>query len=372
MTLGCDSARRASPGAAQPRQSWAWAAMLFTVAVLVGCGVGAGASADGEANLTVTRDFGAELLLSASQKDLASSETVVRFLDREAEIETSFGGNFIDSIEGVSGGSEDGRRSDWFFYVNGYWSPVGAAEARVRPGDRIWWDYRDWEAAFRVPAVVGSWPEPFASGLDGVRFPTMVECAADSAVCDSVAERLTEAGADLSAAGDRSGDPVSGAQASAGGSSSGAGASDQLRVLVGPWDAVQADPAAKLISRGPALSGVYAEFEQTGRSWELVGLDAAGRERVRLGAGSGLVAAVRVGEDEPTWLVTGADEAGVQAAASLLSAETLRDRYAVASDPQTQVGGDPIDRPGSASNETAAGKAGAAIPLPILEPRSER
>ena len=88
-------------------------------------------------------------------------------LDREAEIETRYGGGFVQSIEGVAGGTEDGRRLDWFFYVNGIESPVGSAERRVAGGDRIWWDHRDWTDAMRVPAVVGSWPEPFLQSSAG-------------------------------------------------------------------------------------------------------------------------------------------------------------------------------------------------------------
>jgi hypothetical protein len=336
--------------------------------VLVGCGLGAGEAGEGEASLTVTRGFGAEVLLDASQENPSSSETVARFLDREAEIKTSFGGNFIDSIDGVRGGSEDGQRSDWFFYINGYWSAVGAAEARVRPGDRIWWDYRDWEAAYRIPAVVGSWPEPFASGLDGVRLPTTVECAADSNACGLVAERLEKAGAELS------GPPRLLSEAHGGGQPpvDGDSADDQLRVLVGPWEALREDPAAKLISSGTAASGVYAEFTRAQQSWELVALDTRGREGARLGAGAGLVAAVRVGEAEPTWLVTGTDEAGVEAAALLLSAEFLQDRYAVASGTEKRADAGPIDGGGSESDEPGAGAAAAEIPLPIVEPRSER
>jgi hypothetical protein len=316
------------------------AVALVGAVAAAGCGFGSGASAEGEARLTVTRDFGAEQLLEASVSDPPSSETVVRFLDREAEIETSFGGNFVDEIDGISGRSEDGRRSDWFFYVNGYWSPVGAAEARVRPGDRIWWDYRDWEAAYRVPAVVGSWPEPFASGFDGERFPTTVICSTNAEPCADVVERLEEAGAelarDLPARADEERVDPSSAEAGGGDDAGGrddSGADESLRVLVGPWERLLEDPAAKLILSGPEASGVYASFEPVGESWELVPLDARGRERDRLGAGAGLVAALRVGEQQPTWLVTGTDVAGVEAAVALLSPETLEDRYALATDP---------------------------------------
>ena len=76
---------------------------------------------------------------------------MIRLLDREAEITTRYGGGFVQSIDGPGGRRAAGRRSDWFFYVNGIESAVGAADVRVRGGDRIWWDYRDWTDAMRVP-----------------------------------------------------------------------------------------------------------------------------------------------------------------------------------------------------------------------------
>ena len=61
----------------------------------------------------------------------------MRLLDREAEIETRYGGGFVQSIEGVAGATEGDRRFDWFFYMNGIESPVGSADVQVsgwRPG----------------------------------------------------------------------------------------------------------------------------------------------------------------------------------------------------------------------------------------------
>jgi hypothetical protein len=71
-------------------------------------------------------------------------------------------------------------------------------------------------------------------------------------------------------------------------------------------------------------------------------LDALGEERERLGRGTGLVAAVREGDEQPTWLVTGTDEAGVDAAVELLDDASLRDRYAVATE-----GGEEVPLPAS-------------------------
>ena len=94
---------------------------------------------------------------------------MIRFLDREAEITTRYGGGFVQSIEGLGGTVTAGRSFDWFFFVDGIESSVGSAEREVRGGHRIWWDYRDWTDAMRVPAVVGSWPEPFLQQADAGR-----------------------------------------------------------------------------------------------------------------------------------------------------------------------------------------------------------
>lgn len=298
------------------------AAAALLAAAIAGCGVGAGESDQGTATLTVTRDHGAERLLEAEVSDPTASETVVRFLDREAEIETSYGGNFVDSIAGIEGGVEAGRSEDWFFYVNGYWSPVGAGEARVRAGDRIWWDYRDWTDAYRVSAVVGSFPEPFLNGFEGERFPTEVICFDAGPVCDRVGERLSEVGveAPVLAAGERGSDPER-----------------TLRVLVGVWDRLRGDPAAVMLSKGPAQSGVYAVPARCGDGWGLSLRDERARETGLL-AEAGWVAAVRVGEQQPSWIVSAGDDDELAQAAELLDPETLADHYAIA------TGGDGSER----------------------------
>ena len=115
-------------------------------------------------------------------------------LDQSVEVETRFGGGFVQSIDGLSGGSDDGRRSDWFFYVNGIESPVGAAEYAPGDGDRVWWDYRDWSTAMRVPAVVGSWPEPFVHGFEDERWSAGVFCGGAARPCARVSQALEAEG----------------------------------------------------------------------------------------------------------------------------------------------------------------------------------
>jgi Domain of unknown function (DUF4430) len=298
------------------RRILAATAALTCAIAAAGCGFGEGESSEGTAFLTVTRDYGAERLAETTVEDPPESETVMRFLDSETEITTRYGGGFVQSIDGVEGKVDGQKNFDWFFYVNGIESDVGAADVRVYGGDRVWWDYREWSAAMRVPAVVGSWPEPFLHGSEGKSFPVRVDCLGEDDDCSAVADRLEAEGVAASI-----GTPAARVEG------------ELLRVVVGPWYAVRADSAAAQIEDGPATSGVFCDFEPAGNgSYELVALDAGGEERERLGAGSGLVAAVRDGEEQPTWVVTGTDEAGVDAAIELLEDDSLRDRYAIASE----------------------------------------
>jgi hypothetical protein len=282
-------------------------ALLLAALAAAGCGLGPGADV-GDVELTVTREFGTVPVLEKQVDDVTESATVMRVLEGEAEIATRYGGGFVQSIDGVAGGQREGRSYDWFFFVNGVESPIGAADFDLDGGERIWWDYRDWTAASRVPAVVGSWPAPLRGGYGGRAHPVVVVCEGGGGACAVARRALRAAGVKL-----------------ASGSPSGA-----IRVLVGPWQRLRSDSAAALLSAGPAESGVYAKFAGSGAATRLQGLDPAAAEALGFGPDAGLVAATRRYESPPTWLVTGATPAAVRAAAEALDGASLRDHYAVA------------------------------------------
>ena len=291
----------------------------LTVALLVlaalaagGCGVGAGESEREGATLTVTRDFGARVLLQRQAAEVPGGETVMRFLQRNTDVETGYGGRFVDAIASVRSGRARGEQRDWFYYVNGIEASEGAVERDLAGGDRVWWDYRDWSAAMRVPAVVGSFPEPFLSGVEGKRLPVRLDCAqAAQGPCDEVAERLGAAGvkAGRSAAG-------------------GFGGEGLLRIKVGVWADLRRDAAVRRLEEGPQVSGVYARPTAAGDALAL--LDAEGAAVRTLGPGSGLVAATKLAGEAPTWVVTGTDAVGLAAAAAQLGRDALADRFAIA------------------------------------------
>ena len=283
-------------------------ALLLAALAAAGCGLGPG-SGIGAVKLTVTREFGA-VPMRADSVEADESDTVMRVLEGSAEISTRYGGGYVQSIDGVAEAERGGDPYDWFFYVDGVESPIGAADFSLRGGERIWWDYRDWSATNHVPAVVGSWPAPFVAGYEGREHPVAVECEGGGEACALTRRALEREGVAVATAAP----------------------DGAIRVLVGPWARVRSDPAAAQVEGGPEESGVYADFERDGGGFRLVGLDPKGEATTSFGPGAGLVAATRRYEGPPVWLVTGATPAAVRAAAGLLDPARLRDHYAVASE----------------------------------------
>lgn len=287
-------------------------AALAALVALAGCGLGPG-RAPGGVRLDVTSEFGARALLSSRSPHVRGQETVMRLLEGNSRsVSTRYGGGFVEAIDGLSGGREDGDPVDWFYYVDGVQASKGAAETDVHPGDRVWWDRHDWSQSESSPAVVGSFPEPFTSGIEGKRLPVRVECTQpSSAPCRMVAKKLSALGVPVALA-----------------APSGAPAPETLRVLVGTFASLVGERSAQSLEGEPRSSGVYGRFASNGSTLSL--LDARGRTVRTLGTGAGLVAATRSGEDAPVWLVTGTDSSGVQLAASSLTESSLRDRFALA------------------------------------------
>ena len=284
----------------------------IVAATAAGCGLGAG-PAPGGVQLTVTRDFGARVLSHASAPKVQGAETVMSLLLRNDKLTTKYGGGFVESIDGLSGGQEvGGDPLDWFYYVNGIEASKGAAATNVHSGDHVWWDLHDWSQTDDVPAVVGSFPEPFLNGVEGKRLPVRVECAAaQSDPCRTVIARLRALGVPAAVAAIGSGAEP-----------------DALQVVVGRWTAVHGDPSVQSIERGPRASGVYARFAANGQTLTL--LDGKGAATGTLMAGAGLIAATKDVESAIVWVVSGTDEAGVQRAAQAFDTSSLQNHFALA------------------------------------------
>jgi len=292
------------------------AALALAIALgLAGCGFGEGEAQEGGADLRVTKDFGHEEVAAEKIETVHEDESVMRLLQSKHDVDTRFGGKFVEAIDGVEGSGSGGTR-DWFYFVNGILADQGAADWEIHGGDVIQWDNRDWTATQHVPAIVGAYPEPFKSGFEGRRLPVRLECAdADDEACSAVKDSLTSVGA-----------RVSSSELAA------SGGKDLVRVLVGTWDELRDVRTPALLEEGPEASGVFARFADDGTQLEL--LDESGDVARTAEAGTGLVAATALEEQAVVWIVTGLDDLGVQAAASVLDARSLRNAFAVAATPE--------------------------------------
>ena len=149
-------------------------ALLVLLLALAGCG-GAAGEGEGTAQLWVTRDRGETLLLEA---EVEAGQTVMRALAGEADVDTRYGGRFLQAIDGLAGDLDSQR--DWFWFLNGYEGDRSAAEYRLRDGDVAWFDYRRWVEPGEARVVVGAFPEPFVHGFRGRTRPAAVRFEAEA------------------------------------------------------------------------------------------------------------------------------------------------------------------------------------------------
>ena len=289
-------------------------ALLLALA-LAGCGFGAGDAPKGAGTeLTVSRNFGADEMGSSKQKRIPAGETVMRLLQRSFEVETRYGGGFVQEIDGVGGGRRDGRPVDWFFYVNG----IEADQRRRRAAARG-----------RRPRVVGpprlgrrdAHPggRRLLSGAVRVRAARASGCR-----CGSNARPTRSAPARRCGPGSRTRARRSAA--------SRRWARRRARRCCGCWSGAGPTSAATR-PRAASSRGRRPPASSPGRppraTASRCSTPAATTVRT-LGAGSGLVAATSYLDQQPTWVVAGTDDVGVAAAAAALNETRLRDHFAVA------------------------------------------
>jgi Domain of unknown function (DUF4430) len=318
---GGRSPKVTDPRRRRPARHRALAALAVAAVLLTGCGLGAGEEQEGGAQLRVTRDFGHEEIGSVRVDTLREDQTVMRMLRSEFDVDTRFGGRFVQSIDGLEGGGAGGTR-DWFFFVNGIESGTGAGEYELSPGDRVQWDHRSWGAAMRVPAIVGAFPEPFLHGTEGERRPVRVECdEVESDPCRDAKRTLDDAGVPTSS------------------SSLGAPGTEAVtRLVVARWPEARIVRGASTLEEGPEASGVFARFAEDGGSIELLDQEGEAARTVRPGDGTALIAALRPRAEELLWLVTSLDAEGLAAGVAALEEDRLRDAFAVA------VTGDTVEK----------------------------
>jgi hypothetical protein len=268
---------------------------IALIALLAACaltGAGCGAGEEGPAtSLIVTGEFGGRTIVETVKIPATPGLTVMRQLQGAHESTTSFGGRYVDSIEGTK---EDGENS-WLFYVDGVETTTAATSERLQGGEVVQWDFHPWQAVRIGGAIVGAYPQPMKSrGAE-------VVCSDDgTASCAKAKSVLRAAG--VATTGER-----------------------RVRVYVGSWGALGGIEGVPDLDRSGDVNGAFAQFTAGGKA--LTPFAADGSRRTSLGAGAGLLAAFAEGS-KLSWVVTGTDDNGALAAAMLLERpESIANRF---------------------------------------------
>ena len=90
----------------------------------------------GEVSLTVTRDYGAEPVQPPVAETASESDTVMRVLDRNAEISTRYGGGFVQSIDGLEAERGSGAPTIGSSTSTGWSRPSARPDTRCRAARR--------------------------------------------------------------------------------------------------------------------------------------------------------------------------------------------------------------------------------------------
>jgi hypothetical protein len=295
--------------------------LLLLAAIVAGCPAPpATTDSGGQSKVTVavTQDFGQKLIL-AKEVEIEDGTDAMTALQSAAEVETKYGGGFVQSIEGLSSEYEGGsKKQDWLYYINGISLSLGARDYNLRDGDVEQWDFRDWSYQPMVPAIIGAFPQPFLSGVRGELKPTAVvydpPFAEEAA---SLAAKLEERGvAEVT---------LNGAEAL----SNGVKRQSNLIILAGADNGLILE-----LNQLHKKLGFFAYFE----GGKIIVLDGKGEPAGEYGAGWGLVQATQnpwspggVGSGESVvFIVTGADETGIRSAVQALINNSDGLRYAYA------------------------------------------
>lgn len=250
--------------------------------------------------LVVTRDYGKVIIFN--QWVPAQQQDALNLTIAHLDVKTSYGGSFINSINGLESGytGKIGKRekSDWFFYFNGVLAGAGAGDIKTKTGDVVWWDYHDWGASTFTPAMIGAFPNPFSNGV------VLVYSSSAQGAASRLVTGLDKQGIKQVQLQEATNEVINKRQ--------------RPVILLGLREEIMALPAIQALNSNPQRTGLFCGFTDSG--FKL--LNAAMQEgRAVKGGGSACIEATAngMGDANPLWLVIAEDERGLERAVNYLS-----------------------------------------------------
>ncbi len=254
----------------------------------------------GSTTLWVTRDFGAEEIASF-EADVGAGDSVMELLQKHLNVETEYGGGFVNAIEGLNSGytgkaGDEQRMQDWFFYINGILSGVGALDYVPADKDVIWWDYHPWGEISFAPAVIGAFPQPFLNGYRGNNPGTLILAGKG---CSEAGRRLA---AFMQEKGIKQVEvlPYEEAYVSA---------RSRMTIVLAPWEQLNGSSFWKGLQDNRDKTGWFAEL--TPEVFYRLDMHGQREDEYRDSAAAILATGTGMGDASALWLFTALDEEGV-------------------------------------------------------------
>ena len=260
----------------------------------------------------------------------------MRLLQRYAKVTTRFGGGFVQSINGCRGRTAAEPRRLVLLRQRRRGAPRARRRCACTRATGSGGTATTGATRCDVPAVVGSFPEPFLHGFDGKRLPVRIECSPPDAP-----------GATRSSDAARRGRRRRRARRPA------RRASPRRRcaILVGLWPAIRDDPRPSRSSRGPQPAASTRAWPRDGRRSRSSTRRATRADARRRAPASSPPRALEHGQ--PIWVVTGTDAGGARGRRrGADETGVLHNRFALVTDQ-----GRPLSAPGRAEPCTAAVRA---------------
>ncbi|AOT69933.1 DUF4430 domain-containing protein [Geosporobacter ferrireducens] len=288
--------------------------LLILVILLGGCSQPENQET-GTVEIIITRDFGKEKLHSKTV-NLDKDTTVMDVMEKYFDIETAYGGGFVNGINGLKSGFTDKKnrqKMDWFYYVNGLLAQIGANDYDLLPGDIVIWDYHDWSSDAFMSSIIGAYPNNFVNGFAGNILQTEIQYALEyEEQAKKIDVFLKEQGAHTQI--------MAGIEAHL---------EDENKhtIVIGPWEQMIKNDFIKDIYQNKSKAGLYFEIDRKIKALSFTGESAGEYEKAAV-----IVSVPKhYGSTASLWMITGNDENCIQKAAKILyeNPESINGMYSL-------------------------------------------
>lgn len=264
----------------------------------------------------VSRDSGNEKI-SKKIVDFSEDLNVIEVMEENFDIETAYGGGFINAISGLKSGftgKKEKKKVDWFYYVNGILSDIGAEDYYLKPNDIVIWDYHDWSNNMYGSSIIGAYPINFINGHeDNVLKTEIVYTKEYENESEGLLNFLKKQGMKNIEFKNMNEETLKSGEINS--------------IIIGTWDEISKSDTLKGFYENGKKVGLYFGIDENIRA-----LDEKGKTAKKYEKGAVITSVLKeYGLSGTIWLITGNDEESIKKATKILyeNPEKIKGKFSV-------------------------------------------